>query len=123
METLQNPGIIPLIFAQLSSVVLLITSRNHQDISVKSAAEDYRWAACQPVCLSGVILSEVLRPGLVVLIKNCNPRFLPEGGSAFIMKSLAVPCLVIREINFHIIFSGNEIWRFKGEIQRLSTRG
>lgn len=39
------------------------------------------------------------------------------------MKSLAVLCLLIREINFHIIFPGNEIWRFKDEIQRLATRG
>lgn len=98
-------------------------SRNHQDISVKSATKDYRWAACQLVCWSGVILSRVLRSGLVVLIKNCDPRCLPEGVLTFIMKSFPVLCLLIREINFHIIFPGNEIWQFKGEIQRLATRG
>lgn len=32
-------------------------------------------------------------------------------------------CLLIREINFHVIFPGNEIWRFKGEIQPSATRG
>lgn len=98
-------------------------SRNHQDISVKSASKDYRWAARQPVYWSGVILSRVLRSGLVTLITNCDPRCLPEGVLTFIMKSLAVRCLLIREINFHIIFPGNEIWRFKGEMQCLATRG
>lgn len=95
-------------------------SRNHQDISVKSVTKDYRWAARQSVDWSGVILS---RAGFVVLIKNCYPRCLLEGVLTFIMKSLAVLYFLISEITFHIIFPDNEIWRRKGEIQRLATRG